>query len=196
MKGGTIVRSRSWALVAIVSLAGVVALPAASFAQFPFPSPRPQATQAPAPPPDPRVAQIKAGLEKEGMKVFDVSLSRNSENDPQWVAQTAARYAQPGPQSVHDQAFAIWGVLYDVAAKDPPQTWFSGMQVWNKYGIANHVRLEHLTTLVNDLRNARTDPEKKAAFDKFYPKTILRVWDYDRREFVDAKDFINKNFTN
>ena len=189
-------RCRFWAVVAIVSLAGVVALPAASYAQFPFPSPKPQATQAPAPPADPRAAQIKAALEKDGMKVLEVYLIRNADNEPQWVALTAARYAQPNSQNMLSQAFAIWGALYDAAAKDPQQTWFTGMQVWSKYGIATHVRLEHLTTLVNDLRDAKTDPEKKAAFDKFFPRTSLKVWDYERKEFVDVKDFVNKNFTN
>jgi len=186
-------RNRSWLVVALVSLMGAAFLPVAAYAQFPMPSakPQPQATPAPA---DPRADQVKAALEKQGFKVFAVSLGLVEGKEPQWLAQTAARYAQPNWRDVNAQAFAIWGALYEVAAKDPPPTWFSGIQVWAKYGIAIHVRLEHLTALVNDLSAAKTDAEKQTAFDKFVPKTLVKFYDYERREFIDYKDFLNKNF--
>lgn len=183
-------RSSMRVAVALV-LAGVMSLPARAYAQFPFPSPKPQATQAPAA--DPRVAQVKAGLEKEGLKVLLVEFKRTSDNEPQWFAQTAANYAQPNWRAVSDQAFVIWGVLFSAASSDGSQTWLSGSQVWNKYGIFLHTQLGSLTTLVNDLRNAKTDAEKKAAFDKF--QIVFRVFDHERSEFVENKDFINKNFT-
>ncbi len=191
------VRSRFWAVVALMSLTGAVALPSASHAQFVFPTPRPQATQSPAPGPatDPRVAQMKDGLEKQGLRVLNVELRRTPDNEPQWLVQTAARYAQPGWPSVISQAFAVWGLMYSLAANDPPKTWFSGIQVWNKYGIAVHVRLEDLTTLAGDLRNTKTDTEKQVVLEKFYPRVSVKIWDYERQKFVDFKDFVNKNFT-
>lgn len=185
-------RNRSWLVVALVSLVGVAFLPGAVYAQFPMPSPKPQATQAPV---DPRTDQLKAGLEKQGLKVFAVTLKQTDDKEPQWLAQTAARYAQPNWKDVGGQAFMIWGAMWEVAAKDPPQTWFSGIQVWAKYGIALHTRLENLTVLVNDLNAAKTDAEKQTAFEKFSSKVIIRFWDYERQVFVDNKDFTNKNFT-
>ena len=189
-------RSRLWAVVALTSMAGATALPSASHAQFAFPTPRPQATQSTAPGPatDPRVAPMKEALE-QGLRVLNVEFRRTTDNDPQWLAQTAARYAQPGWPSVISQAFAIWGAMYSLAANDLPKTWFSGIQVWDKYGIAVHARLEDLTALAGDLHTARTSTEKQVVLDKFYPKTIVRIWDYERQQYIDAKDFINKNFT-
>ena len=185
-------RKKFWVILALVSLVTVGYPAPAVHAQFPLPSPRPQATQAPV---DPRVDQLKAALEKQGLKVFDVTFKQTEDKEPQWLAETTARYAQPAWKDVTPQAFAIWSAIYEVAAKDPPQTWFSGIQVWAKYGIATHVRLEHLTALANDLRAAKTDAEKQAALDKFTPKTQVKFYDYERRRFVDYKDFINKNFT-
>jgi hypothetical protein len=184
-------RSRRWVVLALASLASLVYPPPAVHAQFPLPTPKPQATQAPV---DPRADQVKAALEKQGLKVFYVT-KVVEDKDPQWLAQTAARYAQPNWRDVNGQAFTIWGAMWDVAAKDPPQTWFSGIQVWAKYGIAIHVRLQHLTEFAADLSAAKSDAEKQAAFEKFAQKTIVRVFDYERQVFVDGKDFISKNFT-
>lgn len=190
-----------WLAISItVALIAVLGATPSAYAQFPFqpaqPSPGQPAPQ-PSPAGDPRAAQIKAGLEKEGLKVFEVSfqLDKSSNNNPQWYAVTGANYPQPSGDRMLRQAFTVWGVMYDAVSKDDPKTLMSGGQAWSKYILWLHTRLSDLTTLVTQLRTAKTDAEKDRAFQAFLKSAIFRVWDYEKQQYVDQKDFINKNFT-
>lgn len=101
-------RVRMWLVGVTTGTLMILGTSPAGHAQFPIPSQTTQTTQPATPAADPRLAQIKAKLEKEGLRVLDVTLQRTSDNDPQWAAFTAARYAQPGWPVVMDQAFVIW----------------------------------------------------------------------------------------
>jgi hypothetical protein len=186
-------RTRFWMIVALGLVAGVVALPVPSYAQFTLPSPQPQQPQAPAT--DPRVAQIKTGLEKAGLKVYNVIFRRTEKGDPHWVALTAAQYAQPSFPAVQQQSLIIWGVMYPPLAGDPPVTILTALHVWNKYGIRTHATVENIATLVKDHKGAATDAERRSVFEKFFGTVTFDVLDLERNQYVDEKDFINKNFT-
>ncbi len=183
-----------WCIAAIVAVVITGTVVAAAQAQFTLPSPQPQQPQAPAPATDPRVAQIKTGLEKAGLKVYDVLFRRTEKGDPHWVAITAAQYAQPSFPAVKQQSLIIWGVMYPPLAGDQPVTELTTVHVWNKYAIRTHATVRNITTLVKDHQGAATDAERQSVFEKFFGMVRIDVLDLERNAFVDEKDFINKNF--
>lgn len=168
-------------------------------AQFPFPTSRPSpAPQTPAE--DPRVAQVTTALEKQGLKVLGAGSFRGpgffQQGDTTvWWVNTAANYAQPNDRDVSRQALVTWGVMYDILVNEPPATIISGAQYWTKYGLVLQTHMGDLTTLVKAIGAARTDPEKDTAFQAFAATVRFRVYDAEKKQFVDEKDFMNKNFT-
>jgi len=176
------------AMVAVVFAGTVVAT---AHAQFPLPSPQSQPPQAAT---DPRAAQIKTGLEKAGLKVYDIVVRRTGRGEPNWVAITGAQYAQPNWPAVTQQELLTLGVMYPPLAGDPPVTLLTAVQVWNKYAIRFHATVANIATLVKDYNGAATDAERRAVFEKFFGTVLYDVIDIERNEFVDIKDFTNKNF--
>jgi hypothetical protein len=177
------------AIVAVVVCTGTMVAPVQ--AQYTLPTPPPPQPQAPAV--DPRAAQIKTGLEQAGLKVHDIIVRRTGKGEPNWVAITA-QYAQPNWAAVKQQEFLIWGVMYPPLAGDPPVTILTAVHVWNKYAIRFHATVANIATLVKDYRGAVTDAERRLVFDKFFGTVLFDVIDVERNEFVDIKDFTNKNF--
>ncbi len=182
---------------ATVILAILLGGPIPARAQFPSlrPSPAPQ-----APVEDPRVAQVTTTLEKQGLKVLGAGIVRGpgfyQQGDTTvWWVDTAAAYAQPNDKGVSRQALVTWGVMYDILVNEPPVTILSGAQYWTKYALVLQTRMGDLTTLVKAVSGTRTEPEKEKAFEAFAATMRFRVYDVERRQFVDEKDFMNKNFT-
>jgi len=181
---------RRLAVILAVVFAGTVVAPVQ--AQFTLPTPPPPQPQAPAV--DPRVAQIKSGLEKTGLKVYDVIFRRTEKGTPHWIALTGAQYAQPSFPAVQQQSLLIWSVMYPPVAGDQPATLLTALHVWTKYGIRTHATVANIATLVKDHQGAAMDAERRLAFDKFFGTVTFDVLDFERSQFVDEKDFVNKNF--
>jgi hypothetical protein len=199
------VQQRKWMAAAIAMVLGLVFSAATpSHAQFPFPqAPQPQ-QPAPQPfgfppqqPTDPRIAQIRAGLEQYGLRVHKVGFLPASGNElPRWYAETAANYPRPDFGPVAQQALTIWAVMFNVVGQDPPQTVLIGDQVWSKYSLLFAVQLGSVRTFADSFRAAGNDQgRQQQALQALFQAARFRVYDNERRQFVDEKDFVNKNFT-
>jgi hypothetical protein len=147
------------------------ALPAAR-AQFPVlpTQPGPGPTVQPAPPPalaeDVTKTKIRQEIEKQGLKVLEIWYESGGEGH--WSVITAASYAQPSAQQVVRQAYLIWGAMFTVLGpKESSVTVISGHQAWTRYRIIFHAHLGPFTILVNALGRARTDEERRRAYDEF-----------------------------
>ena len=193
---------------AVLSLVLLATAAAPAYAQFPFqpapasPQPAPQPAQpapqpAPAPAGDQRVAQIKANLERGGLRVLGLEFKpAQGNNPPGWFIITAANYAQPAFSPMFNQAFAMWGAAYEVATRESPETvMFTGQQ-WSKYMLILVTQAKHLTTFATNMNAAGNDTARqKTVFDAFLQTVTFQTYDLERQQFVDQKDFINKNFT-
>ena len=160
---------------------------------FPFPPTQPSTPAQPAV--DPRLVQIRRGLEAKNLRVLELELKRTKDGDPQWWTETAANYAQPGRDKVLEQAFTMWGAMYEVLNQDNPRSLLTVSQLWTKYSIIFHSRLSALTTFVKAFQAARSDEERTQAFNAFIREALIAIWDNERGQAVDQKDFVNKNFT-
>lgn len=194
-----------WRVASAVIAVGLVTAAAAPiYGQFPFqpapqqpaPAPAPQPFQPQPPPPaDPRVAQIRAGLEQQGLRVLQVGFLPARGNElPRWYAETAASYAKPDYGPVAMQALVVWGVMYNVLSQDPPNTVCIADQTWTKYSILFFVQLGSLRAFADGYRAATTETAKAQALQSLFRAAQFRVYDNERRQFVDEKDFVNKNF--
>ncbi len=182
------------AVLAVLAVIICVAAPAA-FAQIPFPPAQQPAQPIPPPARDPRLDQVRQHLERQGLKVHDVRFQLEPRVRPRWIAITQANYAQPSFDRITQQAYMIWNALYAVLGdREPPTTLYTSVQVWNKYAIGQQVQVNHLATLVNALRAARTPQEQQQAHQAFYGTIEFYVIDAESGQFVDEKDFVNKNF--
>jgi len=181
----------------------VVTLAPAAYAQFTFPSPQQPAQPAPAQPQtgatDPRVnlaKQAKADLEGRGLKVYEVGfVPGQGDKLPVWYADVAADYSQPNGSRILNMAFAVWAILHRIGAQEPPKTMLMNGQVWTKYVLLLGSPVGAYDQLVTSLRAAGSDADKKKAVDAFMETVRFRVYDVERRQFVDQKDFVNKNFS-
>ena len=191
----TVTARRSVATLFLTTIL-VIVLPVIAMAApaFPFPPTQP-GSQTPPPAADPRLAQIRRGLEAKNLRVLEVELKRTNDGDPQWWTETAANYGQPGRDKVLEQAFTMWGAMYEVLTQDNPRSLLSVSQLWTKYSIIFHSRLSALTTFVKAFQAARSDEERNQAFNAFIREARIAIWDNERGQMVDQKDFVNKNFT-
>ncbi len=196
--------SRTSLWMASAALVVVLWAPGVAHAQFPSPStgapgqPSQQNPFQPAPQPagDPRVDQIKKNLEQEGIKVVDARFIPAKDNrPPAWSVVVLASYAQPSGDKVLGLAFFMFGTMFGVAQQDPPATTLFSAQVWTKYQIIFVTTLGDTTTFANAMRAARSDQEKQQVIKGFLDTWKFGVYDTERGQFVDQKDFVNKNFT-
>ena len=188
-------RARRYATTLCLTMILLAVVPTVAWAgqAFPFPPTQPSTPAQPAV--DPRVAQIRQWLEAKGFRVIEVEWRRRSSGDPQWWTETAARYAQPSGDKVIDQAFFMWAAMYEFVKQDDARTYLSTSQLWTKYLIVLHVRLSQLTAYVNAHRAAGSDAERSQAYNTFLSQATIAVFDVERGQQVDEKDFANKNFT-
>lgn len=151
----------------------------------------------PAPVGDPRVAQIQAELEQRGMRVMEVGQSPAQANEPpSWYAVVAAAYAQPSGNVVLQQAFDVWAVLYRALAQEDPRTIIRAGEAWGKYVIILSTRLGDLNSFMSQSQAAPSDQERQHLLEEFLKTGVgLRVFDVEQQQFVDEKDFVNKNFS-
>jgi len=174
-------------------LTAVVTTVAHAAQAFPFPPTQPSTPAQPAV--DPRLAQIRQWLEAKGFRVLEVESRRTSAGEPQWWTETAAKYAQPSGDRVIDQAFFMWAAMYDPLKQEDARTYLSVSQLWTKYEIIFHARLSSLTTFVQAYQAARSDAERGQVVSTLLGQTLFAVFDVERGQHVDQKDFMNKNFT-
>lgn len=178
--GGDVVRQGRHALLgAVLALALLVGLPVLAGAQSI----------------DQRLARIKAGLEREGLKVLEVRYAPADRSGPAyWFGVTAAAYSQPSWPAVAKQAVVSWLVMNETTAPDPAETMLMSAQVWTKWMIQIGQQNRLVTEFAAQLKAARTDAEKNAAVNKVLGRFLVRIFDLERNQFVDVKDFVNKNF--
>ncbi len=144
---------------------------------------------------DQKIAKIKAGLAREGLKVLEVLyVPADRSGPPYWFGVTATAYTQPNWPDVAKQALVSWLVMNETTASDPPDSMLISGQVWTKYMIQIGQQNKLVSEFSAALRAARTDAEKNAAVNKVLARFLVRVFDLERNQFVDAKDFVNKNF--
>ncbi|MGH2360966.1 MAG: hypothetical protein ACRDGM_10570 [bacterium] len=187
-------RQCSKTLFLSMMMLAILAAVASAAPVFPFPPTQP-GSQTPAPAADPRLAQIRQGLESKGLRVLEVELHRLRDGDTQWWAETATAYAQPSREKVLEQTFTIWGVMYETVGQDDLQAILAASQVWTKYSIVFRSRMAGLIAFVKAYQAARSDAERDQAFNAFIREVRVLIWDRERNQAVDQKDFINKNFT-
>jgi hypothetical protein len=111
-----------------------------------------------------------------------------------FFANVAADYAQPTSNRIGQQAVNIWLSMHSALPQEPSASILSGGQVWTKYGLILQTRIGDLTTLLAHLRTADTQSARDQAFTVFNRSVRFRVYDFERRQFVDEKDFVGKNF--
>ncbi len=185
-------------MIAALGLIGVIS--PSSYAQFPFPQASPAQPAAPQTgADDPRVAlakQVKADLEGQGLKVYEVGfIPGQGNNVPVWYADVGANYSQPDGGRILNMAFSVWAILHRIGGKEACETTLVNGQVWTKYLLLLGAPLGAYDKLLGSLRTAGSDADKKKAVDAFLDTVRFRVYDMEKRQFVDQKDFVNKNFT-
>jgi hypothetical protein len=145
---------------------------------------------------DPKAEQIKVGLERKGEKVLQIGFQpAKGSRPPGWGAVIAASYAQPSHRAVLQQGFRAWDVMYAVVGKDDPSMLLFNGQVWTKYMIVLFTATGSITKFLAAFEAAKTDEEKDRASTEFLRNVGVQVADLERAQFIDQKDFINKNFT-
>lgn len=173
-------RTRHYLLaVAALAVAVLLAVPAAALAQT---------VQE-------RANRIKAGLEAEGLRVLEVRyLPADRSGPPYWYAVTAAGYSQPNWKDVAKQAVISWLIMNLATTPDPPDTMLMSAQVWTKWMIQIGQTNKLVTEFAAAFRAARNDSERNGAVNKVLARFLVRIFDLERNQFVDVKDFVNKNF--
>ncbi len=143
---------------------------------------------------DPRGVQIKTALEKMGYKVHDVGFQAPKGRDPgAWFALTVANYAALTTPNAVEQGLNIWvGISGVIGAENAVLV---GGQVWNKYVIEMAQTNEKVRQFVSAWQAAKTDADRKKALEIVLKQFRLAVFDLERNQYVDVKDFVNKNFT-
>lgn len=144
---------------------------------------------------DPQAREIKTGLERRGMKVYDVLIRPAAGREPAiWAALTAALYGTPTTGSVMDQAANTWDVMNTVLTREPPFTTLVAAQVWSKYILNLMVAKRDWLTFVQAWEGATEDEVRRQAARALMKAMRFTVFDIERQQFISEKDFINKNF--
>lgn len=143
---------------------------------------------------DPRGVQIKAALEKMGYKVHDIGLQAAKGNNPAvWFALTEANYAALTTPNAVEQGLNIWVGVSGVIGSD--NAVLVGGQRWNKYVIEMAQSNEKVRQFLTAWNAAKSNAEKSKALEIVLGKFRLAVFDLEKNQYVDVKDFVNKNFT-
>lgn len=142
-----------------------------------------------------KLVRIKAGLERERLRVLEVRYAPADRSGPAyWFGVTAAVYSQPTWPDVAKQAVVSWLVMNETTAADPPESMLMSGQVWTKYMIQIGQQNRLVSEFSAALRAAKSDTEKNAAVNTLLRRFLVRIFDLERNQFVDVKDFVNKNF--
>jgi hypothetical protein len=166
--------------------------------EFPYPQPKV----------DRRVALIKEKLRQNGFQVVDAFFEPAKKGAPAMLGATVrADYAQPSYSKVLTQAFNIWDILYlslgnDIGLAETDRWFFVAGQYWTKYVLYVYLSVHNariFITKVSDLRRlARrgrsTSKEEAKALEQLLDTVQIRVFDVERRQLVDEKEFQNKHF--
>lgn len=143
---------------------------------------------------DPRGVQIKASLEKMGYKVHDVGFQAAKGNTPAaWFALTEANYAALTTPNVAEQGLNIWVGTSQVIGAD--NAVLVGGQRWNKYVVEMTQTNAKVREFLTAWNAAKSDTDKSNALKIVLGRFRLAVFDLERNQYVDVKDFVNKNFT-
>ena len=183
---------------AIVAMIATCVVPAA--AQFPVAPVQPQQPVQPQPSvpaqnTDPRVAQLKAALDRQGIRTTEVGFTPATASGPGlWYAVTPAAYARPSFNVCIKQAMDVWWVMYNVVGQDPPAKTMIHGQTWNRYEIHVMIKIGTYRDFLATYRAAQSDEQRRNAFEWVYDQATIRVWDLEQRRFADTKDFVTKNF--
>jgi len=147
-------------------------------------------------PTDPRAQKMKAGLEQRGMKVYDILIKPAQGRDPAlWASLTAALYAAPNTGKTMDQAANAWEVMNGVLAQEPSNTVLIAAQVWNKYILNFLVSKQNWGVFIRAWTSATNDDQRGQAGRQLIRAMRFTVFDIERQQFIDQKDFVNKNFS-
>ena len=150
-------------------------------------------------PSDARSAQIKTTLQGKGFQVLEVAFIPARDGKPSFLAAIVeADYAQPSGEVVLRQAFGVWDVLFHSLTIDSPEVAAMVLMVgerWTKYVMYLGVRVEDAASYLKSVQAAGSDEQKQEVLQTFLRAIQFSVFDVERQEFVDLKDFTNKNFT-
>lgn len=184
---------------------GVLAAPASVTPAGPSPQPTPAAEPTPTlpiarpTPTDARSAQIKSALEGKGFRVLEVGFVPAKDGNPPILgAIVEADYAQASGEAVLRQAFGVWDVLFNSLTMDSPDvaaTLLVAGERWTKYLLYLAIRAEEAANHLKSLQAASSDEQKQEALQTLLRAIRFSVFDTERQEYVDQKDFTNKNFT-
>jgi hypothetical protein len=168
--------------------------------QQPTPAAEPTPGLIPTPvPADPLAAQVKTALQSKGFQVLEVGFVPAKDGKPPiLVAIVEADYAQPGEQAVLRQAFGVWDVLFHSLTIDSPEVMQTRLVVgerWTKYVIYLNIRVEDAANYLKSMQAAGSDEQKQETLQTLLEAIRFRVFDEEKQEYVDEKDFANKNFT-
>ena len=178
-----------------------VAPPTAAPSPQPTPAAEPTSTLpiARPTPSDARSAQIKTTLQSKGFQVLEVAFIPARDGKPSFLAAIVeADYAQPSGEVVLRQASGVWDVLFHSLTIDSPDVAAMVLMVgerWTKYVMYLGVRVEDAASYLKSVQAAGSDEQKQEALQTFLRAIQFSVFDVERQEFVDQKDFTNKNFT-
>ncbi|MGQ0548223.1 MAG: hypothetical protein ACT4PY_00930 [Armatimonadota bacterium] len=147
-------------------------------------------------PTDPRAAQIRQRLERQGLKVLDVSFVPAKGSSPAvWAAGTSAKYDQPSWDRVTDQALTVWNIMFAILKAEQPQTVLAAPQDWKQYRLFITAPLAKISAFDEGVRTAKTDADTQRVFQALYAGIVFRVFDLKQQKFIDDKEFVKVHFT-
>jgi hypothetical protein len=94
---------------------------------------------------------------------------------------------------VVEQGLNIWLGISGVIVAD--NAVLVGGQAWTKYVIEMQQTNAKVREFLSAWEAAKTDADRKKALDIVLGRFRLRVFDLEKNQYVDEKDFVNKNFT-
>ncbi|MGQ0571080.1 MAG: hypothetical protein ACT4P5_16385 [Armatimonadota bacterium] len=144
------------------------------------------------------VAIIKARLEQFGYRVLEATYKPAAGDQPAILAAvTEASYPQPSGNAVFAQAFAIWSVLAEAVAADSDEalkTMLVAGQMWTKYIIYLALPAGPFKTFQTAAAASPDDEGRMEALKRLQPHLRSAILDTETGQYVDEKDFVNKNF--
>ncbi len=150
-------------------------------------------------PSDTRGAQIRTALQDKGLKVLEAGYIPAKDGKPPVLgAIVEADFSEISSEAILRLAFGIWDVLFHNMAMDAPDagaTLLLAGEQWTKYTLYLAINVEEAANYLKSVQAAGSDEQKQKALQTLLQAIRFSVFDSERQEFVDQKDFMNKNFT-
>lgn len=142
-------------------------------------------------------AQIKTGMERQGLKNVDVDWAFRENGEARWWASSAAAYAQPSYDTVYGQANKAWWVLYNaLSGYGADSTRLEARQIWRQYRLEITTTLAAYGALLKALEAAGTAAApRQEAFRVFLKEVRMMIYDIQAKKYIpDDEEFIRQYF--